>query len=62
MAPEFLAGTEIISVETLSGTTIMVTIKRSLSKTVIITAALCPGGSIEVIARIEVRSMETMTR
>lgn len=62
ITPEFLPGTEMTTVETLPGTAIMITLKKWLFEPVIMTAAVCPGGSIEVRTRIEVRSMETMTR
>jgi len=58
---EILPGTMMTTFETLPGTMIAITIKRALSDPAMMVAAVCFGGSIEVMARNEVWSMETMT-
>ena len=62
MTPEILPGTKMATFETLPGTAKVITIKRALFEPVMMVAAVCSGGSIEVKARVEVWSMETMTR
>jgi hypothetical protein len=62
MTPETLPGAAMTTPETLPGTVIMMTTERSLLEPVFWAAAVCPGGSIEVRSRLEVRSMETVMR
>jgi len=60
--PDALPGTAMTTPDALPGTAIMITTKRSLLEPVFLAAAVCPGGSIEVWSRLEVRSMETVIR
>jgi hypothetical protein len=46
MTPEILPGTVMTTSETLPGTAIMMTTKRSLLEPVFLAAAVCRGGSI----------------
>ncbi|MEN8780159.1 MAG: hypothetical protein ABF292_03545 [Desulfobacterales bacterium] len=62
MTPETLPGTAMTTPDALPGTAIMITTMRSLLEPVFLAAAVCPGGSIEVWSRLEVRSMETVIR
>jgi hypothetical protein len=57
MTPETLPGTVMTTPETVPGTAIMMTTKRSLLEPVFLAAAVCPGESIELMSRLEVRSM-----
>jgi hypothetical protein len=59
---EILPGTKMATFETLPGTAKVITIKRAVSEPVMTATTVFSDCSIEVTARIEVWSMETMTR
>ena len=59
--PDTLPSTIMTAFEKLPGTAIAITVKRALFETVMIVAAVFSDSSIEVMARGEIWSMETMT-
>jgi hypothetical protein len=61
MTTEILSGTVMAPFETLPGAAIVITVKRALFEPVMRIAVVCSNGSIDVKARLEVWSMETMT-
>jgi hypothetical protein len=61
VTPEILPGTMMTVFETVPGTEMAITVKRALFKPVVIVAAVFSDSSIEVMARSDVWSMETMT-
>jgi len=61
VTPYILPGTMMTTFEKLPGTAIATTVKRALFEPVMIVAAVFSDSSIEVIARSDVWSMETMT-
>jgi hypothetical protein len=58
---DILPGTMMTTIETLPGTAKAITIKRALFEPAMMVTAVFSDCSIEVMARIEVRSVETMT-
>jgi hypothetical protein len=62
VTPDILSGTVMTTIETLPGTAMAITIKRALFEPVMMVAAVFSDCTAEVIARIKVWSMETMTR